>query len=234
MNKRSIIYYILIVLLIVGMSTTFVSAYLTDEKEEEVSLTIGKVEVVQVKVYYMNGTDEVEYDLVTIGSGSTQQTKKGVYDVNINDEISPDYVKNLCVDFYVRANVNAYLRVAIQDQVVRKISNYQGVVTETAIRHEPLEFNFNSDNWHKQVHNNDARSTYYYYKAKLIDDTLELIKVSFIIPKDTFGILVDGNQININENYFLHLGFSYELVQADFGGPEYNWGLQTPPWGGNW
>ncbi|HQC30409.1 MAG TPA: hypothetical protein PLP51_01585 [Acholeplasmataceae bacterium] len=235
MKKIRTVYFILIALCLVALATTFITGYLTDEKNANSGdLTIGKIEVSEVDVYYMNGATKVQYGLVTIGTGGTQQTKKGVYDVNIYDEISPDYVKNLCVDFYVKANVNAYLRVTIQDQVVRKIPNYQGVITETSIRHEPLEFNFDSESWHKQVHGNDARNIYYYYKTKLVDTTYAPIKVSFIIPKDTFGILVDGHQININENYFLHLGFTYELVQADFGGPEYNWGLQTRPWGGNW
>ncbi|NLL69318.1 MAG: hypothetical protein GX232_03830 [Acholeplasmataceae bacterium] len=234
MNKKYSLFYILIVLFVVALATTFISAYLTDEKKQSTESTIGEVRVTEVDVYYMNGTTKVPYSLVTIGSGATLQTKEGVYDVDIYDESNPYHIKNLHVDIYVKANVKAYLRVAINDQIVRKVTNYQNIVNETAIRHDPIEFNFNSANWHKQVHNNDARSTYYYYKTKLVDATSAPIKVSFIIPKDVFSYLVDGHQVYINENYSLQLGFRYEVVQADFGGPEHNWGLQTPPWGGNW
>src|SRR5690554_3715393 len=128
MNKKYSLFYILIVLFVVALATTFISAYLTDEKKQSTESTIGEVRVTEVDVYYMNGTTKVPYSLVTIGSGATLQTKEGVYDVDIYDESNPYHIKNLHVDIYVKANVKAYLRVAINDQIVRKVTNYQNIV----------------------------------------------------------------------------------------------------------
>ena len=103
MKKIRTVYFILIALCLVALATTFITGYLTDEKNANSGdLTIGKIEVSEVDVYYMNGATKVQYGLVTIGTGGTHQTKKGVYDVNIYDEISPDYVKIFVLIFMLK------------------------------------------------------------------------------------------------------------------------------------
>lgn len=224
MRKRFPIYLTLIILLLASLVSTFVGAYLTDQKGDEKELTIGEVGVFDVKVYYMNGATEVEYEEVTIQT----QTKHGVYEVNIIDPSQLNYITNLRVDFYITSNVDSYLRVKINDQIVRKTENYSGVVTETALRHAPTYFNINST-WHIEEDPKDVKNTYYYYPQKIKKITADPLKVSFIIP------YAAGEEFNAySMGHSLQLGIVYDLVQANHGGPLNNWGLANPPWGGVW
>lgn len=225
MRRKYIFLYISIFLLIISLSITFIAAYLTDEKENSANLTIGEVGVLAVEVYYLSGTNKVSYNEVQV----LTQTKRGVYEVNIVDPSALNYITNLRVDIKVKSNVDSYLRVKINDQIVRKTTNYQGVITETVIRHAPTYFNVDST-WHKQEDPLDVRNTYYYYPQKIKKtQSEEYLLLSFVIPYP------ESEEYNAyGEGYSLQLGISYDIVQANYGGPLNNWGLQTPPWGGSW
>lgn len=225
MKKRYIILIILISLLTIGLSITFITAYLTDQREEQKELTIGEVGVLAVDVYYVNAGQKISYNEVQVLS----QTKKGVYDVNIVDPQALNYITNLRVDIKVSSNVDSYLRVKLNDQIIRKTTNYQGVITETAVRHAPTNFNIHAS-WHIEEDPKDQRNTYYYYKQKVKKtQNQSYTLLSFVIPYPS------NQEYNAyGEGYSLQLGIAYDIVQANYGGPQNNWGLQTPPWGGSW
>lgn len=205
--------------------TTFTGAYLTDQKEAEKELIVGNVSVFEVKVYYLNAlNEEVEYDEVQV----LTQSKRGVYEVNIVNPSALNYITNLRVDFYISSNVDSYLRVKINDQIVRKTVNYQNIITETALRHAPTYFNVNSA-WYIAEDEKDVRNTYYYYPQKIKKTGTGNLKISFIIP---YGV---GEEYNAyTEGHSLQLGIAYDIVQANYGGPQQNWGLTEAPWGGSW
>ncbi len=223
MKKRYYL-YILITVMMIALGATLISAYLTDQKDVDKEVVIGKVGVSKIEVYYLVDSDNTEYPEVI----AYNRNKNGVYDINIIDRNSLDYITNLRVDIYVDSNVDSYLRVKINDQIIRKTTNYQGVVTETALRHNPITF-YPESSWHVENDPLDVRNTYYYYPERIKQTTNEPLKISFIIPYPE-----NQDFSAYGEGHILQLGIKYEIVQADFEGPLKNWNLSTPPWGGAW
>lgn len=205
-------------------SLVLTSAYLTDSKTLDDDLTIGHVTVDRIHVYY-------EKDGTTVDASYTavlDKHKNGVYDINITNADDITYIKNLRIDIYITSNVDTYMRLRLKDQVIRKTINYQGDVTETAIFHTPTFFNL-GDNWHKEVNSINAHNTVYYYKNKVKQIGENPEKITFVIP------YAQGHEYSAYpERYSLQLGIKLDLVQANFGGPQHNWNLPNPPWGGNW
>lgn len=221
-RKRTLL--ILLSLILIMLSTLVISAYLTDQKEREKTLTLGYVNVSLVKVYYMVEDEEVDASHVVV----LDRTKNGVYDINITDPSKADYITHLRIDFYVTSNVDSYLRVKFNDQIVRKTVNYQGVITETAVLHTPTTF-FTDANWHKEVDAKNIRNTYYYFQNTVKQEGSTPLKITCVVPYP------EGSDYSAySEEYSLQLGIYYEIVQANHGGPLHNWGLEERPWGGEW
>lgn len=210
--------------MMIALGATLISAYLTDQKEVDEELIIGDVGVSKIEVYYLVDDEETGYGEVV----ALNRNKKGVYDINIIDRNAVDYITNLRVDIYVDSNVDSYLRVKINDQIIRKTTNYQGVITETALRHSPITF-YTHSSWHVEHDPLDVRNTYYYYPQKIKQTTNEPLKLSFMIPYPE-----EQDFSAYGEGHILQLGIKYDIVQANFEGPLKNWQLSTPPWGGAW
>lgn len=216
---------ILTLILVVFLSVGLTSAYLTDSKTKDNTLTIGHLEIYRIHVYFeKQGATQNATPATTIDG----RNKTGVYQINITNPDDIKFIKNIKVDIYITGNVDGYLRVRLKDQIVRKTTNYLGDITETAISHEPTFFNFDNTKWYK--HDNlNKYNVFYYYMAKVKQQTEDPLKISFVIPYDATH---DYNAYG--EGYSLQLGVEANLVQANYGGPLNNWGLANPPWGGNW
>lgn len=211
-------------ILVAVLSVSLTSAYLTDSKTIDDDLTIGHVSVNRIHVYYESNGTTNDANPVSV----LDRHKNGVYEVNISDANHSEFIKNLRVDVYVSSNVDSYMRLRLKDVIIRKTTNYQGDITETAVTHEPTIFNLGTD-WHKEVNEINKYDTYYYFKNKVKQTGDDPLVVSFVIPYD---ISQDYNAYP--EDYHMQLGIKLEIVQANYGGPLHNWKLNNPPWGGNW
>ncbi len=216
---------ILTLILVVFLSVGLTSAYLTDSKTKDNTLTIGHLEIYRIHVYFEKEGTTLDAALATTISG---RNKTGVYEINITNPDDIKFIKNVKVDIYIISNVDAYLRVKLNDQVVRKSVNYLGDITEAVITHEETFFNFDNTKWYKHE-NLNKYNTFYYYMTKAKQTTEDPLKISFVIPYDATH---DYNAYG--EGYSLQLGIEANLVQANYGGPSNNWGLAAPPWGGEW
>ncbi|NMA05912.1 MAG: hypothetical protein GX931_06050 [Acholeplasmataceae bacterium] len=214
---------VLSLILVVLLSVTLTSAYLTDSKTKDDTLTIGYLKIQEIQVYFEKDGSTLPATYATTIDG---RDKVGVYEINITNPNDMKFIKNVRVDIYIISNVDAYLRVKLNEQIIRKKANYLGDLTETAITHEPTFFNYDETKWYKHESLNPY-DTYYYYMTKTKQE--DPLKISFVIPYDTtqdYSAYTDG--------HVLQLGIEANLVQANYGGPLHNWGLANPPWGGEW
>lgn len=221
---KKIWYKIVLTLILVAfLSVGLTSAYLTDSKSKDNTLTIGHLEICEIHVYF-----EKDGTILDASPAATvdDRYKTGVYEINITNPNDMKYIKNVKVDIYINSNVDAYLRVRLKDQIIRKRTNYLGDKTETAITREPTFFNYDATEWYKDE-NINPYNTFYYYMTKVKKLTEDPLKISFVIP---YGEAHDYNAYG--EGYVLQLGVEADLVQANYGGPLHNWGLTNPPWGG--
>ncbi len=216
---------ILSLILVLLLSVTLTSAYLTDSKSKDNTLTIGHLGISEIHVYFEKEGTTVDAAYATTIDG---RDKVGVYEINITNPSDIRYIKNVKVDIYITSNVDTYLRVKLNDQIMRKSVNYLGDLTETSITHEQTFFNYDNTKWYKHE-NLNPYNTYYYYMVKAKQETTDPLKISFVIPYD---VLQDYNAYT--EGHVLQLGIEANLVQANYGGPLHNWGLANPPWGGEW
>ena len=215
---------LLMLIFVAVLSVSLTSAYLTDSKNINKDLIIGHVSVDRIHVYYEKDGTNMDAKEVSL----LDRHKNGVYEVNISDANHNEFIKNLRIDVHVSSNVDSYMRLRLKDVIIRKTTNYQGDITETAVTHEPTIFNLGTD-WHKKVNDINKYDTYYYFKNKVKQNGTDPLVVSFVIPYDATQ---DYNAYP--QDYVMQLGIKLEIVQANYGGPLHNWNLANPPWGGNW
>ncbi|MFA6626950.1 MAG: hypothetical protein WCQ80_04060 [Bacilli bacterium] len=225
--------YLIGLLIIIGLflSTTvfFVTSFLTDIDIYSESVEIGDVRVIGL-AYYENEDILTLADQISLGNS---QYKQGVYFVNISDNQSSKYIENLRIHIQDYSNVETYFRVKIIEQktikYTREIETENGVftvVTEVSkLMEEPTDLNFETSNWY----DNRAVDGYFYYTQKSIrssaSEPMEHELISSYFSEQFYSAEP--------ANYSLQIGIIVEAVQAG----EYveeNWGMETPPWGGNW
>lgn len=215
MKRRLITFIMLIVLMI---TSTVIGAFLTSMNEIEDVFEVGFVDV-DLVVYFDDGNQTKTTNLEPqIDSG---HVKKGIYLINITDQSNIQFIENLRIKFLIKSNVDTYFRFKMYESLVIKTTNTAGVITEYAIR---AEFDYYTNtNFYKHT------DGYVYYKPAVqrnVDETdFELFYIASYFPDQQFSVAPIGQELQV--------GFSVEAVQA-IGGPQMNWQLTTPPWGGTW
>jgi hypothetical protein len=206
------------------LDTPSLFSFLSDTGNEGEEYEIGKVEV-GYRLYFEKDGTEVPGRFVEVDPGATdpnERYKQGVYEVNITERESDNFIENLRIDVLVDSNVETYLRVRLIDVLVLKYTNAAGVTSEIqVINKDELQLNYD-ESWHR------AADGYYYYMEPVKKEASGSKLVPFIIE------YFEGTYYNLHPaNYSIQLGIEIDAVQA-LGGPEKRWNLETPPWGGSW
>lgn len=224
--KKKLLFMMSISMLILTLITTILVAFLLDRIIKENIVTVGEVKV-GYDIYFTKNDQQFEASEVFIDP-NTGLKKSGVYFVNMDTPTSNSYITNLTVDILVDSSVDTYIRVKVHEQLTLKVENYLGEITELSIISPPTEFNTFSNeeiSWYY-----DENSNYYYCTSpvKGIKENDEYLtnRIRFIIPLET-------GYSPRPLNYSLQVGIEIDAVQYK-GGPQNNWNLSVPPWGGNW
>lgn len=230
MIKRKMIMHGVLLVLVLAILVSASLAYFTNiGTQNQVSL-IGDVEVEAILYYEKSGVgctnDMCPIEEVVVDE-ALNITKDGVYYINVTNPNSIQYIENFRIKFNIKSNVDTYLRIKVIENLTLISENIEGVRTEIPITDEPTIFNYDAINW--SINEDDIFDDYYYYKTpvKRIDETTDLV-VPFISSYFS-GI----NYNPLTGNYFIQIAIRVEAVQA-LNGPQIRWGLETPPWGGEW
>lgn len=201
----------------------FLLSLLTDSGRAESEHEIGDVEVGH-RLYFMDGAEAIEGRFVEVdpeASDPALRYKRGVYEINITDRDSDNFIEKLRIDISVKSDVDTYIRVKLVSTMILRYSKPTGSANEIqVIGQDQVVLNVGSG-WYK---NGD----YYYYTAPVKKEGAEDLVIPFII--DYF----EGTYFSpYPENYSIQLGVVVDAVQA-LGGPQNHWNLKNPPWGGDW
>jgi hypothetical protein len=203
---------------------------------------------------YINGSYE-EPDWYTFIDGQSV-VKSGVYRINVSDINADDFITNLRVDIKVKSTVNTYVRVAIIDSLTLATIDFQGNRGEVAIVDQPINYAISrhwlvNDILYYDIHDaeialggisandvvvmlpqwyNNTLSDGFYYYPQLIECDMDTgtQTISFIEEYD--GAIFRAKSVG----YSLQFAIIVEAIQAGHHAPIHNWGLLTPPWGGEW
>lgn len=150
--------------------------------------------------------------------------KPGVYVINVINISQDFFFSNLRANVIVNSTVDTYFRIKIIEELTMKYVT-SNTETELAIPLDDfLPFVYETANWHFASRFSDD---YIYYKLPVkgngVNDPLSIPLISS--SSESF--------IPYSIGYSLQLSFVIEAIQAQ-GGPQENWGLATPPWGGSW
>ncbi|MGE4571537.1 MAG: hypothetical protein AB7E09_02210 [Candidatus Izemoplasmatales bacterium] len=222
--KKLFLPLIFFILLIV--STLFIGvslSWFTSQEEYNYTGQMGFVDV-DLEAFFVDEfgqpTEAIEVE-ITPGV-----FKKGVYRINITSNTQEYFIEDLRVNIIVKSNIDTYFRVEIYEQLTFIYTNSNDEVIEMAVPYEVgVDLNYNTVNWY----DNRIFDNYIYYTEKV---TRISQSENLVIP------LIDSYFQNQNfdtrsPGYSLQMAFSVEAVQAE-GGPENNWDLVSPPWGGAW
>lgn len=220
MKKKIILFSLIFILFI---TSTFIGAILTSKGTIEDDFMVGFVKV-DVNAYF--DKDGIIYDKddgieALLYVDNEPVVKKGVYALNITDTQNRQFIENFRVKFNVTSNVETYFRVKFIESKILRTVNSQGLITEyVLIGGFPLNITSNF-----YLHTDG----YYYYTNRVMRvDEQTPLDVTFIgsyFPGQSFATAPIGQELQVS--------FKIEAVQAVLG-PQNNWGLLTPPWGGNW
>ncbi|MDD3192051.1 MAG: hypothetical protein PHP41_04805 [Bacilli bacterium] len=219
--KKYLIAFIITLFVMLSSSTYFIASFLVDAGSEENTVEIGQVTVLP-RIYYEVDEELQPADRVEVVPG---EYKDGVYLVNISNNTSDAYIENLRIHISIYSNVDTYIRVKVIEQKAITYTTSTGKTEISKLMEEPTPLNYETTNWEDRR----AVDGYFYYKVKKQ-------RVSAMTP-DTV-ILLDSyfpDQFYASEpsNYSLQIAVIVEAVQA-IGGPQANWGMENPPWGGTW
>lgn len=204
-------------LLVVVLLGVKIAAYLTDYKEFDDSSTIGKVDL-EIKPYFINSNDEKEY--IELNSAADK-----VVHINISDYANNSHFNKFGVDIIVYSNVETYFRIAVYEQFALTYTSGDKTNVIATTRENFLPFNYyivSSET--ESFYDNRISDGYFYYKTKVKNEG-EGELIEFIKPNKTPYPLYE-------ERYSVLFGFALEAVQAHLG-PNYNWGIDNPPWDSN-
>jgi hypothetical protein len=196
-------------------------AYLLDQNSRSGEINVGDVDT-SYRIYFVKDSVETEASEVVV-SENPLITKKGVYFVNVTDNRVDEFIQNLRIAINVDSNVDTYLRVKLIKTMVLITVNYLGHKTEIPIVTEDVALNYDATSWFL------APDGYFYLKEKTQrneDASTRIIPLIIeYFPNIHFNPLPIGHSVQIS--------LEVEAVQALLG-PQLNWGLTNPPWGGTW
>jgi hypothetical protein len=214
-----------------------ITAFLTSQKIKTSEVIIGDVDV-DITVYFevedtpghfITYTENLDY-VAKVDEGNTF-TKYGVTKIDISEPDDIKFIKNFRVKININSNVETYFRVAPYEQLTLVYTIGDGedkIVKEVAVTQKKfMEFNYDPDDGFMD---NRMYDGFYYYKSSVTRDfqNNKATEIAFIgewDPLVTFRIY--------DPKYVLQIGFLVESVQA-YMGPQIIWGMDTPPWGGEW
>jgi hypothetical protein len=124
----------------------------------------------------------------------------------------------------VESDVDTYIRIKLLDQLVITTVDYLGNRTEIPIIAERTEFYYDQTNWYY----NEA-DDYYYCKQKVQRVSANEANIISFVASYFPGVHYNTRPLG----YSIQMGIRTEAVQA-YRGPQENWGLNNPPWGGTW
>lgn len=245
MKKRLLVSLFFSILLTLALLGYHITSFLSDLDLINDDVTVGQVSVVG-RAYYEKNEELTELSYVYLGKDDQLQDdyKNGIYDINITNSSSDNFIENVRMYFNVYSKQNTFLRVKIYEQLTLTLTSFDPnnpevpIKTELAVNMDnPTDFNYifndNSQNAtdpeHLNWYDNRLIDGYIYYK-------LPVMRNSDLSPK-RLGLIKayydDLSYITQPLGYSLQLGITVEAVQG-YGGPVENWGLETPPWGGSW
>ncbi|HEY8445128.1 MAG TPA: hypothetical protein VIK94_03245 [Bacilli bacterium] len=215
-NKNIIILLIMIIFLVfISFSKDTIASFLVASRMKDDKVTIGDVKVIARLFYEKEG---VLYPAREINLNGND-TKKGVYFVNVSDTSALEYIDNLCIKIYVYSDVETYVRVKLFEELSIVKDTPFGKIEYSMPMTEDINYHYDS-NW-------ILYDDFYYYPQKLIRQSKQIpTEISFIVPQENLITPYD-------DDYFLQVGVRLESVQALLG-PQKNWGLEEAPWGGEW
>ena len=237
MLKRKLLHLIIIMMAIVVILAGSITAFLTSQKIKTNEVIIGDVDV-DITVYFevedvpghtVTYTENLDY-VAKVDEGNTF-TKYGVTKIDISEPDDIKFIKNFRVKININSNVETYFRVAPYEQLTLVYTIGDGedkIVKEVAVTQKKfMELNYDPDDGFMD---NRMYDGFYYYKSSVTRDfqNNKATEIAFIgewDPLVTFRIY--------DPKYVLQIGFLVEAVQA-YMGPQIIWGMDTPPWGGEW
>ncbi len=232
MLKRKLVHLIIILMTIVVILTGAVTAFLTSQNTKNNEVVVGNVDV-DITVYFELGGITYTEDLDYIANEGDENSfiKVGVTKIDISEPDAIKFIKNFRVKINVNSNVDTYFRVAPYEQLTLVYTIGEGdnkTVHEVAVTQKKfMEFNYDPADGFMD---NRMYDGFYYYKSSVKRDLQNntATTIDFIgewDPLVTFRIY--------DPKYVLQIGFLVEAVQA-YMGPQIIWGMDTPPWGGEW
>ncbi|MFA5692199.1 MAG: hypothetical protein WC907_01170 [Acholeplasmataceae bacterium] len=189
-----------------------INAYLLFFDTSNENVTVGKVVVNSIVYFEKNNAAIPPSKVETI-----YPHLKDVYYVNISDLESDYHINNLRVDFDVLSNVDTYFRIRLFDSTTIKYIRADGSTAELVLpTTELIEYEIDLiDDWYY-----DEINDWFYFKQVTKNEIVSFIHAGLeynLMPKE----------------YQIQFAIQIEAVQA-YLGPINNWGLNEPPWGGEW
>jgi hypothetical protein len=226
-----LLFFILIFFQSLVSDNKLIVSFLSDSKtRDEDRYNVGTVEA-GYEVFFDNQGSIKEPKFVKIDDNTE---KEGIYEINITESENDYFIQNLRINVIVKSDVETYIRIKLIHTLVYTYTNSSGVITESPVAiQEDLILNYHEfdpeieedgDYWIKA-----DEDGYYYLTKKVIRESEEEERIiNFII--DYF----EGISYNPRTTgYTIQLGIELDAVQAN-SGPKEKWGLDNPPWGGNW
>ncbi len=220
MRKQCIV-IVMIAFLLLALGT-LITAFFLDYESYENDVVLGTVHV-STELYYEKGGNEYPASEVVINP-TLNIKKKGVYQVNVVDRESVEFIENVRMRVVVESDVDTYIRIKLLDQLVITTVDYLGNRTEIPIIAERTEFYYDQTNWYY----NEA-DDYYYCKQKVQRVSANEANIISFVASYFPGVHYNTRPLG----YSIQMGIRTEAVQA-YRGPQENWGLNNPPWGGPW
>ena len=144
MRKQYII--IAMIAFILVLLGTLITAFLLDIGSAGNNVVLGTVHV-STELYYEKGGNEYPASEVVINP-TLNIKKKGVYQVNVVDRESVEFIENVRMRVVVESDVDTYIRIKLLDQLVITTVDYLGNRTEIPIIAERTEFYYDQTNWY--------------------------------------------------------------------------------------
>lgn len=212
-NLPILISLIIMSLLVITFFSVKMVAYLTDYDELEDTATIGMVDL-EIKPYFINSSNNKVYL-------EFNNVEDKVVNINISDYNDASHFNKFGVDIIVYSNVETYFRIAIYEQFALTYSSGDKLTVIATTRESFMPFNYHVNANNDSFFDNRLNDGYFYYKTKVKNNSNgELIEF----------INISGTPYPLYEDrYSVLFGFTLEAVQAHLG-PNYNWGLNNPPW----